>query len=159
MGRNRKALAMTPWCNLSDLRLMPGDAGKALAWFKAKTGAHPRVICVNPQNESLAATEAGDRIKVETCPGTLLWECWLAGKGAGGNSVTAETGEIQATGRNKNKAQAKTQRGRPPKKLPGQMVVKLKAQGLGSREIAKKLGVSHMTVSRALKKGDQNDAR
>lgn len=45
--------------------------------------------------------------------------------------------------------------GRPQLDLPMDKILQMQAQGKASRDIAKQLGVSHMTVCRALKKAGQ----
>ena len=146
-----------PWCNLDALQLVPEDIAKAMAFFSRQTGTETKAIGLNPKNEKLAG-EAGDAIQVSYSPGILLWEVWLSANPTV-NFVTPKTamalGEIQAVERNKTQTQPITIVGRPPTELPVEKVLELKAQGLGSREIAKKVGVSHMTVIRVLRKAKE----
>lgn len=150
-----------PWCNLDALHLVPGDITKAIAFFLRETGTEPKAITLNPKNERLAK-EAGDGIQVSYCAGCLLWETWLSANPTV-NFVTPKTatasGEIQAIERNKTQTQPIPFVGRPLTELPMEKVLELKAQGLGAREIAKKVGVSHMTVARALRRAKEDDAQ
>ena len=45
--------------------------------------------------------------------------------------------------------------GRPRVEVPVEKVLGMQAQGMGLRDIAKELGVSHMTISRLLKRARQ----
>lgn len=145
------------WCNLDALQLMPGDIAKAIAFFSRQTGTETKAITLNPKNERLAK-EAGETIQVVFCGGCLLWEVWLSGNPLE-SFVTPKpamaSGKIQAIERNKTQTQPITIVGRSPAELPVEKVLELKAQGLGSRAIAKKLGGSHMTVIRVLRKAKE----
>lgn len=141
------------WCNLDALELVRGDIVKAIAAFVKATGTEPKGITLNVKNERLAK-EAGDAIQLSFCAGTLLWEVWMSANPTV-NFVTLQSGEIQAIERNKTQTQPIPLVGRPPAELPVEKVLELRARGFGSREIAKTIGVSHMTVARALRKAKE----
>lgn len=151
MATNKR---ITTWANLNTLRLTPGDIGKARACFRAELGTEAKVIGLNPKNKVLAS-EVEDYIRIIYCPGILVWECWMSADPTE-SFVTpvSDRDVLQAQierKRNKTTALVRTSPGRPPLKLPVKKMLKLKAQGLGSRRIAKELGVSHMSVSRVLR--------
>jgi len=76
-----------------DLRLVPGDITKALAWFRDKTGREPKLIILNRKNECFAK-EADDGIKVDYSGGLARLFLWLlslsfpGGEDAGDNDLT-----------------------------------------------------------------------
>jgi len=138
--------------------LQPGDIGEALAWFTSKTGQEAELIILNPKNEHLAG-EVADGIKVEFVGGVLRGEVWLS---AADTFVTQELAtdfseDYEWGKRNKSNIRPVVPFGRPKRDLPMEKIVKLRAEGLGARAIAKRLQaegieVSFMTIYRAMKK-------
>jgi len=146
--------------NLETLRLKPDDVRRAVEVFERKFGQRPLALGLHeacaPQIKA-AAEEMG--IMVHHPPGMLAHEIWLnpsesfVTRSSGISSLQLQIGE------ERNRIQARTliPIGRPPIELPMQKLLELRNQGLGTREIAKKLReeglkVSHMAVYRALRK-------
>lgn len=72
------------------------------------------------------------------------------------NNVTHSTKRTESTRKAVTKRSYKKPcAGRPQLELPMAKILEMQAQGMASRDIAKQLGVSHMTVCRALKKARQ----
>lgn len=157
--------AVKTWANLNDLRLMPGDIGKAIAAFKkmmeiglAKAGvtdieaeqAEVRAIGLNPKNKELAR-EVGDGIEVIYSPSILLWEVWLYEQGYDADDSSNVAPE-KPTGCNKIEPKSNSRPGRKVIRLPVDSLGEMQAGGMSLRDIAKSLGISHMTVYRTLRK-------
>ena len=150
---DRNEISWVSWCNLDDLQLLPGDIGKAIDAFSRKTGMEARVIRLNPKNEKLAG-EASNGIRVDYSAGVLLWEVWVSANPPA-DFVAPLPVMQQEKGCNKNGTQLMLPLGRPEADLDVQRALELKNKGLGARRIAKELGVSHMTISRALRNARQ----
>jgi len=148
------------YVNLQTLRLKPDDVRRAAEVFERKFGQRPRALGLHEDCDlqiKAAAEEMG--IMLYHPQGMLAHEIWLSPsesfvtRSSGISSFQLQIGEE----RNEIQTRPLIPLGRPPTELPMQELLELRNQGLGAREIAKKLGaeglkVSHMAVYRALRK-------
>ncbi len=163
---------MLTWCEpmyRARMEFVKGDIGKALCWFKDKTGEDARFITLHPRNQRFAS-EVPEGIAIEYAGGCLSWEVWLApgailGDKRGGGIAEHPPAIMSTLAGGKFRvdiihAEVATRelpkRGRKHRELPVDLIEKWQSEGLGSKAIASRLKgegvvVSYKTIQRLLK--------
>jgi len=156
-------LVRTPTLDQFDCKLTKYDISKAVSWFEKETVEQVNSITLNPQYKGLCDD---DRIRFSS--GCLAWEIWLSAEAVERkiSPITSEKVKIPAENHKEVLTRTKSENnralqnlarppvlslgGRPRKNVPVDRIKELSKEGMGVRDISRKLKITPSMVSRVL---------